>query len=408
VGDQLSFQLAPITKRVYQPRGINALQLLFKEHFQSLADQYEAKHAIIYGRFRIKRITEVVKKFIQVVLFVPVPETDPLVLGVHEPAALAGTASPAVRLHLPKLLRPYLRHNRRLFSEISRLIFAILQRFYDKAAKRPVRTGMVLAYQTSGEFLRWNPHYHCIVLEGGFDDRGKFVHIPLGDIQKMSEYFRRVVIRFFLKKELINAHLATSLINWKHSGFSVDHSIRIPAFSIRAREALSQYIARPQENGVGTVISFSSQSEFFKGKSETFPVMRFFLELMHHIPPIGCQYIRRYGLYASRTKGKWPGKPYVVRLAPPGWKKERLQASQDGQPYDAEAAYCVSDKESRSTWARLIAQVYEVNPLVCPRCSAPMRILAVITEPQEVRKILRHLVKIGRSPPGFDPASLNP
>ena len=104
----------------------------------------------------------------------------------------------------PKLLRPYFRHNRRLFSEVSRLIFAILQRFYDKAAKRPVRTGMVLAYQTSGEFLRWNPcsscfagtakefargklpHFHCLVLEGGFDDRGKFVHIPLGDIQRMS------------------------------------------------------------------------------------------------------------------------------------------------------------------------------------------------------------------------------
>jgi len=31
---------------------------------QSFADQYEAKHAIIYGRFRIGRITEVVEKFI--------------------------------------------------------------------------------------------------------------------------------------------------------------------------------------------------------------------------------------------------------------------------------------------------------------------------------------------------------
>jgi hypothetical protein len=145
----------------------------------------------------------------------------------------------------PKLLRPYFRHNRRLLLEVSRLIFAIVQRFYAKAAKRPVRTGMVLAYQTSGDFLRWNPHFHCLVLEGRFDEREKFVHIPLGDIHRMSEYFRRVVIKFFLKKELINTHLATSLINWKHSGFSVDHSIRIPAFSIRGREALSQYIARP-------------------------------------------------------------------------------------------------------------------------------------------------------------------
>jgi hypothetical protein len=52
----------------------------------------------------------------------------------------------------PKLLRPYFRHNRRLFSQISRLIFAILQEFYDKAAKRPVRAGMILAYQASSEF----------------------------------------------------------------------------------------------------------------------------------------------------------------------------------------------------------------------------------------------------------------
>jgi len=36
-----------------------------------------------------------------------------------------------------------------------------------------------------------------------------------------------------------------------------------------------------------------------------------------------------------------------------------------------------------------------------------MRILSVITDPGEVKKILRHLIKIGRPPPGLDPASLN-
>ena len=131
----------------------------------------------------------------------------------------------------PKLLRPYSRHNRRLFSDISRLIFVIIKRFYDKAAGR---TGMVLAYQSAGEYLKFNPHYHCIVLEGGFDERGRFVHIPLGNLQRMTEYFRRLIIKFFLNKQLINATLATSLINWKHSGFSIDHSIRIPAFSIKS------------------------------------------------------------------------------------------------------------------------------------------------------------------------------
>ena len=37
--------------------------------------------------------------------------------------------------------------------KISRLAFAILPRSYDEAAKGPFRTGMVLAYQSSGEFL---------------------------------------------------------------------------------------------------------------------------------------------------------------------------------------------------------------------------------------------------------------
>jgi hypothetical protein len=36
-----------------------------------------------------------------------------------------------------------------------------------------------------------------------------------------------------------------------------------------------------------------------------------------------------------------------------------------------------------------------------------MKLIVVITDPSEVRKILRHFVKIGRPPPGLDPNSLN-
>jgi hypothetical protein len=34
-----------------------------------------------------------------------------------------------------------------------------------------------------------------------------------------------------------------------------------------------------------------------------------------------------------------------------------------------------------------------------------MRILAVISDAAEVKKILRYLIKIGKPPPGLDPAS---
>jgi hypothetical protein len=159
-----------------------------------------------------------------------------------------------------------------------------------------------------------------------------------------------------------------------------------------------------QENGEATLISYTADNGFFRGKTETFSLTRFFLEVTQHIPPRGAQYIRRYGLYASRTKGKWLDMPHVARLAPAGWKKEHLQPPGLKQPYPEETLCSVSDQESRRTWTRLIAQVYEVDPLTCTRCGSSMRILAVITQPEEVRKILRHLVKIGRSPPGFEPS----
>ena len=66
-----------------------------------------------------------------------------------------------------------------------------------------------------------------------------------------------------------------------------------------------------EENGEATLVSYACDNDFFKGKTETFSVTRFLLELTQpkvpargHIPPKACQYSRRYGLYASRTKGK--------------------------------------------------------------------------------------------------------
>jgi hypothetical protein len=36
-----------------------------------------------------------------------------------------------------------------------------------------------------------------------------------------------------------------------------------------------------------------------------------------------------------------------------------------------------------------------------------MKLIAVITDPAQVLKILRHLLQTGKPPPGLDPACLN-
>jgi len=46
---------------------------------------------------------------------------------------------------------------------------------------------------------------------------------------------------------------------------------------------------------------------------------------------------------------------------------------------------------ARMSWARLIAKIYEIAPLACPRCAGPMRAIALIEEPMVVRRILEHL-----------------
>jgi hypothetical protein len=52
------------------------------------------------------------------------------------------------------------------------------------------------------------------------------------------------LVDFFFKHQLINERLARNMLQWEHSGFSLDGSVRIPAGCSRTREALSQYIAR--------------------------------------------------------------------------------------------------------------------------------------------------------------------
>ena len=65
----------------------------------------------------------------------------------------------------------------------------------------------------------------------------------------------------------------------------------------------------------------------------------------------------------------------------------------------------------RSTWARLIHKVYEVDPLECPKCKGPMRVIALIDDRAIIRKALSHLglwepsnaTKRGPEPPVGNP-----
>ena len=61
---------------------------------------------------------------------------------------------------------------------------------------------------------------------------------------------------------------------------------------------------------------------------------------------------------------------YVLRLAPEGWNDKQSTQAEDIEYEDNS----VSAKAKRSAWARLIKKVYEVDPLICPKCGNEMRL----------------------------------
>jgi hypothetical protein len=78
--------------------------------------------------------------------------------------------------------------------------------------------------------------------------------------------------------------------------------------------------------------------------------------------------MRRYGLYSSRSLGTWMRKPHLVRLAPEGWKQQHshqppppMQVVLQDSPQP-----CVPTRESRSAWARLLANLRGRCPALLP------------------------------------------
>jgi hypothetical protein len=420
---------------VYKPRSRNVIQTILKNHFSDFEKRYDDHYADKYGKYRIIRIKQAVEKFIECGDYskgiARIKCTNPkcgyeyfrpfsckswyLCPSCNQKRLqlFAEHLSENVLFRLPhrqfvftvpKILRLYFKYDRNLFEDVSRIIFLIIQDFYNESASEALKTASVVSYQSFGDLLRFNPHYHCLVLEGGIDETGSFHHIPIKDTASLTEVFRRRVIKLFVDRGLLDRRFALKILSWKHSGFSVDASVSIPASSKKARVNLSQYIIRHPVSlqkilyvcSNGTVIYKTKYNEYFKKNIKLFSADDFIAELTIHIPPKHKHLIRYYGLYSSRSKGKANKDGSLVRFT------YRPETSGDVQLVGSPDEYpvTVSNKASRQSWARLIQKVYEVDPLICEKCGHEMRVFAIITDPYEVNKILECL-KRNNAPP-FD------
>jgi len=110
-----------------------------------------------------------------------------------------------------------------------------------------------------------------------------------------------------------------------------------------------------------------------KRNFEILPVIEFLHRICLHIPNPYESLIRYYGYYSNANRGK------------------RKNISRD-KPTEISLINDAPDRSScRMTWARLIYQIYEVDPLICSSCGSTMKIISIITDRQQIINILQHL-----------------
>ena len=130
----------------------------------------------------------------------------------------------------------------------------------------------------------------------------------------------------------------------------------------------------------------------------TFEVTDFIARLVAHIPDKGQVLQRYYGYYANRARGE-RRKAARAPEAEPAAAEIDAATSRGPKPALAEAVIGEPANFSRADarrWAVLMRRIYEVDPLVCPKCAGPMRMIALIQEPKVIDKILKHLRTKGR------------
>ncbi|MCK5878227.1 MAG: transposase zinc-binding domain-containing protein [Holophagae bacterium] len=147
---------------------------------------------------------------------------------------------------IPKILRRYFLYDRKLLTDLSRCAWESLKIFIQEAVpeKNPI-PGAVIAIQTFGDFLGFNPHCHILVTYGCFygDNDMSRVAPPL-DLKKLEAIFRHKVFKMLLAKGKITAEMIQMLSSWRHFGFNVFYVNRILPWDETAMENLARYIIR--------------------------------------------------------------------------------------------------------------------------------------------------------------------
>ena len=123
-------------------------------------------------------------------------------------------------------------------------------------------------------------------------------------------------------------------------------------------------------------------------------------KLIPLIPRPRCHLVRYHGILGPAAKDRDKVVPTPpAPLAPVTAGAEAAGDDKAGTGESREIDITKMQRGSRLPWAVLLKRVFLTDALTCPKCQGRMEILAAITEPEAIRKILDHLGIPSEAPP---------
>lgn len=261
---------------------------------------------------------------------------------------------------IPERLRELLRNPRYmkiLFLASKETMEEMLMQSNKKKIK--LKIGMIQVLQTYGSDMKWNPHLHCIVTEGGFDNNGNWIHFYFIPYRKWRRKWQYKLLTL-LKKELLKGTETDVFINLLFkdypNGFVVNGKRR---FEKREGWSMARYIGRYIKHppiAESRIIAYDGkQVTFWYKDSETDQKITVTMDkfefvglLLSHIPEKNFKIVRYIGIYSRR-----------------GYRHRQTEF------HEGEMILI------KRSWREEIKKTFGYDPILCPICNIEMELIGI-------------------------------
>ena len=223
-----------------------------------------------------------------------------------------------------------------------------------------------MTLHTFGRDLKWNPHIHCLISEGGYSDDGVWRNVKHFDYTFLRNAFRTALLNEMESKIGSSFKKVKAKCYREHQqGFYVYAKPNLcdPRIVVKY---IGRYLGRPViatsriDKYDGEMVTFHyNRHEDEQYIEETIPAMEFIQRLIRHIPEKHFKMIRYGGIYARHREI-------------------------DSKLYRAISKSKHHIYHSFNQWRTAILSSFGYDPLVCPDCQHRMEFLELYFNHQRV------------------------